>query len=55
MLNIIFARQQVNNQLRNVAFPTDISPDVQPPYGPTGEVFRYVLKSDIRDSREYFD
>lgn len=47
-----FARQQVNNQLRNVALPTDVSPDVQPPYGPTGEVFRYVLKSDIRDSRE---
>ena len=25
---------------------------MQPPYGPTGEVFRYVLKSDSRDTRE---
>ena len=46
-----FARQQVNNLLRNVSLPDDVSPDVQPPYGPTGEVFRYVLKSSSRDSR----
>src|SRR3954466_1265832 len=31
-----FARQQVNNQLRNVALPELVEPDVQPPYGPTG-------------------
>lgn len=47
-----FARQQVNNQLRNVSLPDDVEPDVQPPYGPTGEIFRYVLRSDERDSRE---
>lgn len=47
-----FARQQVNNQLRNVQLPDDVEPDVQPPYGPTGEIFRYVLKSDTRDTRE---
>lgn len=47
-----FARQQVNNQLRNVALPEGVEPDVQPPYGPTGEVFRYVLRSDSRDSRD---
>lgn len=47
-----FARQQVNNQLRNVQFPEDVEPDVQPPYGPTGEIFRYVLKSDSRDTRD---
>lgn len=47
-----FARQQVNNQLRNVSLPEDVSPDVQPPYGPTGEVFRYVLKSKDRDTRD---
>jgi cobalt-zinc-cadmium resistance protein CzcA len=34
-----FARQQVNNQLRNVQLPEGIEPDVQPPYGPTGEVY----------------
>src|SRR6478609_617654 len=47
-----FARQQVNNQLRNVQLPDAVEPEVQPPYGPTGEIFRYVLKSDSRDSRE---
>lgn len=47
-----FARQQVNNQLRSISLPNDVSPDVQPPYGPTGEVFRYVLKGKNRDTRE---
>lgn len=47
-----FARQQVNNQLRNVSLPDNVEPDVQPPYGPTGEIFRYVLKSAQRDTRE---
>lgn len=47
-----FARQQVNNQLRNVRLPEGVEPDVQPPYGPTGEIFRYVLKSDTRDTRD---
>jgi heavy metal efflux system protein len=47
-----FARQQVNNQLLNVQFPEGVEPDVQPPYGPTGEIFRYVLKSDQRDTRD---
>jgi heavy metal efflux system protein len=47
-----FARQQVNNQLRNVSLPNEVSPDVQPPYGPTGEVFRYTLKGKNRDTRE---
>jgi cobalt-zinc-cadmium resistance protein CzcA len=47
-----FARQQVNNQLRNVRLPEEVEPDVQPPYGPTGEIYRYVLKSPTRDTRE---
>jgi len=47
-----FARQQVNNQLRNVSLPTDVEPDVQPPYGPTGEIFRYTLKSKHDDTRQ---
>lgn len=47
-----FARQQVNNQLRNVQLPDDVEPEVQPPYGPTGEIFRYTLQSDKRDTRE---
>lgn len=47
-----FARQQVNNMLRNITLPENVEPDVQPPYGPTGEVFRYWLKSRDRDSRD---
>lgn len=47
-----FARQQVNNQLRNVQLPDDVEPEVQPPYGPTGEIFRYTLESPNKDSRE---
>jgi heavy metal efflux system protein len=47
-----FARQQVNNQLRSVQLPNDVEPEVQPPYGPTGEIFRYVLKSKTKDTRE---
>ena len=47
-----FARAQVNNQLRTVDFPDGISPDVQPPYGPTGEVYRYTFESKTRDSRD---
>ncbi|MGM9510728.1 efflux RND transporter permease subunit [Larkinella sp. GY13] len=47
-----FARQQVNNQLRTVTLPETVEPDVQPPYGPTGEIFRFTLESKTRDSRE---
>jgi cobalt-zinc-cadmium resistance protein CzcA len=46
-----FARQQVNNLLRNVNLPDGVTPDVQPPYGPTGEIFRYTL-SGSRSSSE---
>ncbi|MBL0310502.1 MAG: efflux RND transporter permease subunit [Bacteroidetes bacterium] len=47
-----FARQQVNNLLTNVQLPEGVDPDVQPPYGPTGEIFRYVLRSNERDTRD---
>lgn len=47
-----FARQQVNNQLVNVDLPEGVDPEVQPPYGPTGEIFRYVLDSKTKDTRE---
>jgi len=47
-----FARQQVNNQLRSVTLPEGAEPEVQPPYGPTGEIFRYVLSSKTKDTRE---
>lgn len=47
-----FARQQVNNQLRMVKLPNGVEPVVQPPYGPTGEIFRYVLKGENRSSTD---
>ena len=47
-----FARQQVNNLLMNVELPEGIKPQVEPPYGPTSEIFRYTLKSDTRNIRE---
>jgi cobalt-zinc-cadmium resistance protein CzcA len=46
------ARLQVNSLLANVSLPDGIQPQVQPPTGPTGEIFRYTLKSSIRDERE---
>ncbi len=46
------ARQQVMNLLGNASLPTGIQPSVQPPTGPTGEIFRYTLRSSIRDVRE---
>src|SRR4029077_13376112 len=45
-----FARQQVNNLLRNVKLPADVEPDVQPPYGPTGEIFRYTVQGKNKTS-----
>jgi cobalt-zinc-cadmium resistance protein CzcA len=47
-----YARQQVNNLLHNADLPDNVDPDVQPPTGPTGEVFRYTLESNVRDTRE---
>lgn len=51
-VNDFFARQQVNNLLRNVSLPDGVDPEIQPPYGPTGEVFRYILKSKDRNTRD---
>ncbi len=48
----IFARNMVNNQLRTVSLPEGIDPEVQPPYGPTGEIYRYTLESKKRNSRD---
>lgn len=60
VINILFedrvddftARQQVYNMLNDADLPDGITPEVQPLYGPTGEIFRYTLRSDKRDIRE---
>lgn len=47
-----FARQQVLSRLGNADLPEGVKPDVQPPYGPTGEIFRYTLKSQTKSIRD---
>ena len=47
-----YARQQVNNQLVNVNLPEGADPEVQPPFGPTGVIFRYTLKGKSRSSTD---
>lgn len=47
-----FARVQVNNHLDEADLPAEAKPEVQPPYGPTGEIFRYTLKSDKESVRD---
>lgn len=47
-----FARQQVYNLLTNADLPEGVSPDVQPLSGPTGEIYRYTLRSSRRSARD---
>ena len=47
-----FARQQVMSRLSGADLPDGVKPDVQPPYGPTGEIFRYTLSSATRSIRD---
>jgi len=47
-----FARQQVFTRLSGADLPEGVKPDVQPPYGPTGEIFRYTLSSKTRSIRD---
>jgi cobalt-zinc-cadmium resistance protein CzcA len=46
-----FARQQVNNLIRGVDLPEGVDADIQPPYGPTGEIFRYTVQSKTLNVR----
>lgn len=60
VVNIIFedhaddfvSRQQVYNLIRDADLPEGVVPEVQPLYGPTGEVYRYTLKSDTKTVRK---
>lgn len=47
-----FARQQVLSRLGGADLPDGVKPDVQPPYGPTGEIFRYTLRSNTKSIRD---
>lgn len=47
-----FARQQVLSRLGNADLPDGVKPEVEPPYGPTGEIYRYTLKSETYSIRD---
>lgn len=47
-----FARQQVYNLLNDADLPDGVEPDVQPLSGPTGEIYRYTLRSNKWSVRE---
>lgn len=47
-----FARQQVFSRINDADLPDGIRPEVQPPYGPTGEIYRYTLRSRTKNIRE---
>jgi heavy metal efflux system protein len=52
------ARQMVNNQLVNVDLPDGTDAEVQPPSGPTGEIYRYTLEGEgysVRQLKEIQD
>lgn len=40
-----YAQQYASNRLQGVDLPDGAKPGIEPPYGATGEIFRYVLKS----------
>src|SRR4051812_39727121 len=47
-----FARQQVLSRLGGADLPDGVKPEVEPPYGPTGEIYRYTLHSNTQNIRE---
>ncbi len=47
-----FARQQVFTRIGNADLPDGITPEVEPPYGPTGEIYRYRLESKTKNIRD---
>jgi cobalt-zinc-cadmium resistance protein CzcA len=47
-----FARLQINNHIGDADLPDNVNPGIEPPYGPTGEIYRYSLTSNRRSVRE---
>ncbi|REA63499.1 CusA/CzcA family heavy metal efflux RND transporter [Dyadobacter luteus] len=41
-----YAQQYASTRLRNIDLPKGAEAEIEPPYGATGEIFRYVLKSN---------
>ena len=50
-----WARQRVQERINNVELPYDAQPELNPLTSPTGEVYRYILKSNSHTLRELTD
>ena len=46
------AQTNVANRIAGVDLPDGVSADIQPPYGPTGEIYRFTLESKTKDITE---
>lgn len=44
-VNDFYAQQYANNRIRSIDLPEGAEAEVEPPYGATGEIFRYVIRS----------
>ncbi|GAB6120097.1 efflux RND transporter permease subunit [Dysgonomonas termitidis] len=42
-----FAQQYSSNRMQDLDLPEGADPSIEPPSGATGEIYRYVLKSDL--------
>src|SRR6201995_3335273 len=47
-----FARLQINNHIGDANLPDGVNPSIEPPYGPTGEIYRFTLTSNRRSVRD---
>ncbi|PZF71394.1 efflux RND transporter permease subunit [Taibaiella soli] len=47
-----FGRQQVLSRIVNADLPDGVKPEIEPPYGPTDEIYRYTLKSPTKSVRD---
>lgn len=47
-----FGRQQVLSRILNVDLPDGVKPEIEPPYGPTDEIYRYTLESHTKSVRD---
>jgi heavy metal efflux system protein len=41
-----FAQQYTANRMQGISLPEGADSEIEPPYGATGEIFRYVIKSE---------
>ncbi|MEO6684868.1 MAG: efflux RND transporter permease subunit, partial [Dyadobacter sp.] len=46
------ARMEASQKLANVNLPDGVDAEIQPPAGPTGEIYRYTLESETKTNTE---